>query len=44
MVLILLNNLKKLPKVIELLEMIKKQVEIATKVNIISKGLKLLTF
>lgn len=44
MVLILLNNLKKLPKVIALLEMIKYQVEIATKVNIISKGLKLLTF
>lgn len=44
MVLILLNNLKKLPEVIELLEMIKQQVEIDTKVNIISKGLKLLTF
>lgn len=44
MVLILLNNLKKLPEVIELLEMIKLQVEIATKVNIISKGLKLRTF
>lgn len=44
MVLILLNNFKKLFEVIELLEMIKQQVEIDIKVNIILKGFKFFIF